>query len=261
VIKDQKSAAINNCKGVRVMGNDSLRHLKVTGTGITSGGTFNKVKIRGDGTIHGDLHCVQWKVFGNADVNGLVKATSVDIFGQTNMRGNLEADTVKIFGEADIRGHFSLQDLNLRGSIHIDGNLVGGNIHGYGEMKIDNDCEADSISFTGAVTIGKTLNAEKVDLKLHFADSRIPEIGGENIRVSKSKAFSVLNLLKRLSHDSSMLFSESIEGDVIYLEYTKAKVVRGNTVVIGPGCEIDLVEYQTSFRQDEKAKVTESQKV
>jgi cytoskeletal protein CcmA (bactofilin family) len=243
------------------MGNDTLRHLTVTGTGITSGGSFNKVKIRGDGTINGDLDCIQWKVFGNADVNGIVKAESVDIFGQANLRKNLEADAVNLFGEAEIRGHVELKDLNLRGAIRIDGNLVGGNIHGYGELKIDNDCEADSISFTGAVTIGRTLNAEKVDLKLHFADSRIPEIGGENIRVTKSKAFSILNLLKRLSHDSSMLFAESVEGDVIYLEYTKAKVVRGNEVVIGPGCEIDLVEYQTKFQQDEKAKVTESKKV
>ncbi|MDE3840657.1 bactofilin [Bacillus methanolicus] len=243
------------------MENDLLRHLTVTGTSITSGGNFNKVKIRGDGTINGDLHCVQLKVFGNADVNGIVKAKSVDIFGQANMRGNLEADTVKIFGEADIHGHVTLKDLSLRGGIHINGNLVGGNIHGYGEMKIENDCEADSISIKGAFTIKNTLNAEKIELFLHFADSRIAEIGGENIHVAKSKSFSALNFLKRFSPDSAMLLAECIEGDVIYLEYTKAKVVRGNEVIIGPGCEIDLVEYQTSFQQDEKAKVTESKKV
>jgi cytoskeletal protein CcmA (bactofilin family) len=233
----------------------------VNGSAMTSGGTFNKVKIRGDGTINGDLHCDQWKVFGNADVSGNVEAKSVDIFGQANMRGNLEADMVKIFGEADIRGHVMLKDLNLRGAAHIGENLVGGNIHGYGEMKIGNDCEADSFSLKGVVTIGRTLNAEKIDLYLHFEDSRIAEMGGENIRVTKSKAFSALNFLKRFTHDSAKLFAESIEGDKIYLEYTKAKVVRGNEVTIGPGCEIDLVEYQKSFQQDKKAKVIESKKV
>jgi cytoskeletal protein CcmA (bactofilin family) len=241
--------------------NDVLRHLTVNGTGITSGGSFNKVKIRGEGTINGDLHCVQWKVFGTADVNGLVKAKSIDIFGQANMRGNVETETMKIFGEADINGIVTINDFNLRGAVHMKEKLVGGHIHGYGELKIEKDCEADSISLKGVVTIGQTLNAEKVDLYLHFEDSRIPEIGGEIIRVRKSKAFNVLNFLKRFRHDSAKLVAESIEGDEIYLEYTKAKVVRGKEVTIGPGCEIDLVEYQTSFQQDEKAKVLESKKI
>lgn len=243
------------------MENDTLRHLTVTGTGITSGGTFNKVKIRGEGTINGDLDCVQWKVFGTADANGLVKAKTIDIFGQANMKGNVEAESIKIFGEADIQGHATMKDLNLRGAVHIKERLVGGHIHGYGELKIENDCEADSISLKGAVAIGRTLNAEKVSLYLHFEDSRIAEIGGEVIRVTKSKAFNVINFLKRFRQDSAKLVAESIEGDDIYLEYTKAKVVRGKEVTIGPGCEIDLVEYQTSFQQDEKAIVIDSKKV
>lgn len=177
------------------------------------------------------------------------------------MRGNVETETMKIFGEADIHGHVTTNDLNLRGAVHIKEHLVGGHIHGYGELKIEKDCEADSISLKGAVTIGKTLNAEKVNLYLHFEDSRIAEIGGEIIRVTKSKALNVLNFLKRFRYDSAKLVAESIEGDEIYLEYTKAKVVRGKEVTIGPGCEIDIVEYQTSFQQDEKSKVIESKKV
>ena len=43
--------------------------------------------------------------------------------------------------------------------------------------------------------------------------------------------------------------TESVEGDDIYLEYTTAKVVRGNTVRLGAGCKIDLVEYKTSLEK------------
>jgi hypothetical protein len=46
-----------------------------------------------------------------------------------------------------------------------------------------------------------------------------------------------------------------IEGDDIYLENTHAKVVRGNNIEIGPGCEIKLVEYKYSFKKDEMAEV------
>jgi cytoskeletal protein CcmA (bactofilin family) len=243
------------------MGNNHPRHLTVNGSAMTSGGTFNKVKIRGDGTINGDLRCEQWKVFGNADVSGNVEAKLVDVFGQANIRGNVQAETMKIFGEVDIRGNAIIKDLNLRGTVHISENLVGGAIHGYGEMKIDHDCEADSFSVKGVVEIGKTLNAEHIDLYLHVADSRIAEIGGKTIRVTKSKVFNILHFFKRLAHDSAKLWVETIEGDEIYLEHTKAKIVRGNQVVIGPGCEIELIEYQTSFQQDEKATVKESKKI
>ncbi|MBA2876598.1 polymer-forming cytoskeletal protein [Thermaerobacillus caldiproteolyticus] len=243
------------------MGNHHPRHLTVNGSAMTSGGTFNKVKIRGDGTINGDLRCDQWKVFGNADVSGNVEAKTVDVFGQANIRGNAEVGSIKIFGEMDIHGYSVIKDLNLRGVVRISENLVGGAIHGYGEIKIDHDCEADSFSVKGVVEVGKTLNAEHIDLYLHVADSRIAEIGGKTIRVTKSKVFNVLHFLKRLSHDSAKLWVETIEGDEIYLEHTNAKIVRGNHIIIGPGCDIELVEYQESFQQDEKATVRESKKI
>lgn len=38
-----------------------------------------------------------------------------------------------------------------------------------------------------------------------------------------------------------------IEGDDIYLEDTRSKIVRGNNVTIGRGCEIELVEYKNEI--------------
>ncbi|MNR67595.1 hypothetical protein D3C85_1916860 [compost metagenome] len=52
-----------------------------------------------------------------------------------------------------------------------------------------------------------------------------------------------------------------IEGDDIYLENTRAKVVRGNQVVIGPGCEIDLVEYKVLLEKKKGANVKGSRKM
>jgi cytoskeletal protein CcmA (bactofilin family) len=51
------------------------------------------------------------------------------------------------------------------------------------------------------------------------------------------------------------LTADIIEGDDVYLENTQAKVVRGNNIELGPDCEIELVEYKDSFKQDEKADV------
>ncbi|MGA8943178.1 MAG: hypothetical protein WB502_10735, partial [Thermoactinomyces sp.] len=67
-------------------------------------------------------------------------------------------------------------------------------------------------------------------------------------------------LLKSFFADKS-LSADVIEGDEIELEYTRAKVVRGKNVKIGPGCKVDLVEYQDSYDADSDAEVKEAKQV
>ena len=52
--------------------------------------------------------------------------------------------------------------------------------------------------------------------------------------------------------------AEKIE---VYLEYTKAKVVRGNMVTIGKGCEIELVEYHDRFEKSDKSSVIKNKRI
>ena len=68
-------------------------------------------------------------------------------------------------------------------------------------------------------------------------------------------------LLKKGIGRRSELISEVIEGDEIYVEYTKAKVVRGNKVVIGPGCDIQSVEYREDFKALKDGNVKENKKI
>ncbi len=232
-------------------------HLIINGSGIASGGTYHKVKIRGDGTINGNLQCVQMKAFGNFDLSGNTVAKFVDIFGQSSMNGNFEAEKVKIFGQTDIRGDVLLKYVKLRGTSEIRGKLTGGEIHVLGELTVGQDCEADVFQVKGTAHIGGTLNAENIDIQL-FGDSRVTELGGRTIRIKKGAIYRILDLLKLTSAHLVELSADSIEGDEIFLEHTKAKVVRGNHVVIGVGCEIDLVEYKTSFQQAKNAQVKES---
>ena len=58
-----------------------------------------------------------------------------------------------------------------------------------------------------------------------------------------------------------VLEAELIEGEEIDLQATKAGVVRGRNVVIGPGCEIERVEYSGSLMVAPEAKVGEQVKV
>ncbi|WP_216828547.1 hypothetical protein [Alkalihalobacterium elongatum] len=79
---------------------------------------------------------------------------------------------------------------------------------------------------------------------MRHATSRINEFGGETIKVG-SKSINVYKGPHRLE-------ANIIEGDNIFLEHTTAKVVRGKNVVIGAHCQIDLVEYSTSFKKLER---------
>ncbi|MBA2870928.1 cytoskeletal protein CcmA (bactofilin family) [Anoxybacillus calidus] len=236
------------------------RHLVMNGSGISSGGNFDKVRIRGDGTVNGELHCLELKVFGSADLNGKVSTSSFEIFGQGYIGEDIVTEKMKIFGEADIRGNVSVKQFKLIGSTEIHGKLVGGDIRVNGETTVEGDCEADLFRLKGVVHIGGMLNAEKVEIHLHFGDSRISEIGGESIQVRRGK-FGVFKLLNLFQNHAAELLVDNIEGDEVYLEYTRAKVVRGNRVTIGPGCDIELVEYKNEFVQNEKAKVAESRKL
>jgi len=50
---------------------------------------------------------------------------------------------------------------------------------------------------------------------------------------------------------------DTVEEDHVELEYTKASIVRGKSVVIGPGCYIALVEVEGDYQVAEEAKVAE----
>jgi hypothetical protein len=54
---------------------------------------------------------------------------------------------------------------------------------------------------------------------------------------------------------------ETIEGEEIDIEGTKADLVRGRNVVIGSGCEIERVEYSGTLTVDKTAKVEEQVKI
>jgi len=152
------------------------------------------------------------------------------------------------YNKVTVRGDAHAHHSHLRGDVKIDGNMTGETIRGFGYLNITGDCEADTFSYKGTVDIAKAINAEQVHLTLHFADSRVSEIVGNKIRIKAGK-WTMFNILERLKRGPNSLVAETIEGDEIYLENTRAKVVRGGRIVIGSGCEIELTEYQSILEE------------
>jgi cytoskeletal protein CcmA (bactofilin family) len=226
--------------------NDNNRvDLKIHGQGSSSGGKFKTVSIMGEGRIDGDVDCKNIKVYGEGKIYGSVKATNtVSIKGQTLIKGDLEAGKIKIQGEIDVDGEIFADEAIITGNINIEGN-----------------CNAEILTLEGGFKVGGLLNADILKINLHW-HCKVNEIGGSEITVKKDGRLSFLGLKNMFSPGGhNELVADLIEGDDIYLENTHAKVVRGNNITLGPGCEIGIVEYKNNFKQDKEAEVGTSNNI
>lgn len=194
----------------------------------------------------------------NLDLSGVGTAPGgmyqdVNVQGVGTVHGDIDCVHCRVDGVAKISGNVKAQTVQINGKARVEGDVTGDEIILEGDMRIHGACAADVFRASGAFSITGLLNAGQVSIRL-FGPGRVNEIGGETIRVEQEQKFSLFRRLKRLDADL-------IEGDDIYLEYTRAKTVRGNRIQIGPGSEIEHVEYRTELTVNPAAKVAERRQI
>lgn len=243
---------------------DSKKYdLVISGVGSSGGGSYRTVNINGVGKITGDVDCEDFSLSGVGTFAGNVKTGEVKINGKGTIAGNLAAEKMTVNGHATIGGNLQGQEVRLEGMVTVKGSLVAESVENRGVTNITGDCNSEVFISQGAFDIGGLLNAGKVAISL-YAPCKVREIGGEAIKVNMGRSFSIRKLIKAIFPVLAIntgLSCESIEGDEIYLENTRAQVVRGNNVIIGEGCEVQLVEYQGNYQKHEKAVVAAAKKL
>lgn len=232
-------------------------NLSINGMGSASGGSFQRAEINGKGTVEGDIDCVVFECNGRGIVNGEIKARSVEVNGSATLNGSLDALTMGMNGHARVNGDVAGKEVEIAGSTVIDGNLQAGKVELNGKIVIEGDCEAEIFESDGRFRINDLLSASHIDITLR-GEARAKEIDGKTVKVRQS----LLGWLKWLQIVfPARLYAGKIEGEDIDLEHTKADVVRGSRVRIGPGCEIGIVEYREDLQEDADAKVKEKRQV
>jgi cytoskeletal protein CcmA (bactofilin family) len=181
------------------------------------------------------------------------KYDNVRVQGIGKIHGDIDCVRCKVEGIANVFGNVKAEVVHIQGKASVKGNVAAGEVRLEGDVFIAGDCEAESFNAGGGFTVQGLVSADQVSIRL-YGSAKIREIGGETIHVTKGHRFGLFSRFKKLS-------VETVEGDDIYLEYTKAKVVRGNRVHIGPGCEIDLVEYRVELQLDDDAKVVKQNRL
>ena len=225
---------------------DSKNDLRINGLGSSSGGSYNFVQINGKGDINGDLECAELQINGLGCIHG-----------------NVKTGTVRTAGKSEIDGNLKGQEIITDGMTEVGGSISADKIENRGMLKVGKDCGSETFRSQGGFTIDGLLNAGKIDIEI-YAASRAREIGGEEIGIRPGNTFGFGKFISSIFSGLQLnrgLTAETIEGDNIYLENATVKVVRGGDVKIGPGCQIDMVEYKKSFHKDSGATVKNSKKV
>lgn len=176
------------------------------------------------------------KISGTGKISGKVYATDLSIEGSASILGDAYSDKMCISGKGSIGGNVKGEEMRIQGKASIGG-----------------DCEVETFKSEGQFTVGGLLSAEEIDIYT-YGECKAKEIGGKTIRV-KQKTHILLEMIKTIK--SVKLETDLIEGDHITLENTKAKVVRGNHIIIGENCEIKLVEYKDTFKVEKNGIVKE----
>lgn len=228
--------------------------LIINAVGSNNGGQYHNVIINGMENIKGDISCELLNVNGTANISGAVTADKVELNGVGNFSGQLQCSKLLVSGAGKLDGNLVSDEMEVSGALSVDGVIKGDILKVRGAIKA-NKLEVEDFQCDGSFSVKEMINAEIVEVLLR-EKCEAREIGGESIRIQKGYVKqSVMGSIFSTIGKEPVFKAETIEGDEIYLEYTKAKVVRGSKVIIGPGCEIVLVEYRESLEVNESSKV------
>lgn len=232
--------------------------ISISGSGSLAGGNYGSVRISGSGksTEPFTADCV--RIAGSASL-ATVETKELRIDGSAKFSGRVSAEKMSVSGVCKIEEDCEAANLQVSGSMSVQKGLRGTNGSVSGSIRVDGDMEFEDLAISGAASVSGLLNAET--LTIHLGGScEIGEIGGNTIFVDVPPRH--LGFLGKLfgGLTTPTLKCGTIEGESIRLENTTCDTVRGKNVVIGPGCEIGLVEYSGNLTVNPDSRVQRQEK-
>src|SRR3990170_1978686 len=193
----------------------------------------------------GDKRVDEFKAAGACRVNGNLLAGEAHMAGSCLVEGRAECDEIHTSGKTEVRGDVQAQEFRASGKTVVGGALRAKEIASSGKLVVGGDVEGEDVTISGSADVGGRivatdfagrgefkvgggLEAKEIDLRLD-GSSRIPYLRGTDVEVRRETR-------------RGDLVADTIEGEDVYLEGTRAGLVRGGSVRIGPFCAIHTVE-------------------
>ena len=235
--------------------------MKISGAGVIGGGEYDKVAISGSAKAEGFIRCKELHCAGAFSGSAEIECENeIKISGAFSNSGKITAKELRVSGSAKT-GAVSAEIVKVSGAYKVNGNLKATEISVGGGLKTEGDIEAEKAEITGGINCDGLINAEEIRIELSSSSgSKAGSIGGSKIVIENYREKGILErIFGRRKCD--FVVSESIEGDEIIIEHTKAKTVTGKYVMIGEGCEIELLQYSESAEISPKAKIGRCEKI
>lgn len=239
------SAKLTNCE---------IGSMSVAGEVVCSGGHVDFVEIAGAVSFREQVNCGGIHLLGGLkNENTICHILKYGSFKcklrhlkKPYIDGYLRADTLENFFPLEVNAHQVFQ-----------------NIINFGELLCKETLECAHFFTFNSVNLHE-LNADFAYL-YPCAHVQIKEFHGSLLIVDpifdlawlKDVAYDVE--IKDFSSNAScnMVSIDYIEADEVVLDYVKCKSISARRVVLGPHCEVDVVEYEESCKIHEEAKVKE----
>jgi len=239
---------------------EGLRNINISGTGKINGGKFADVNISGLGQILGDIEAIRIEVSGMGTIKGSAKTQRFFVSGNGTVEGQLEGSELDTSGNFKVNGPVKVKEIHNQGRARFNDCVKSEKVSSTGYLSVGLDLEAEYFICNGSFAIEGLLNAHKIEVEINgFCYAR--EIGGEEI-VVKSTPHTPWHFLNKFitpflgpKRELDKLTADVLEGTIVNISNTNAKIVRGNDVRIGPGCNIGVVEYSGILEVDERAVV------
>ena len=229
------------------MDNGSPQSLRVSGSCHIPGGHYDTVQGSGSIRIEGNVTANTFHTSGSIRGHGALKTKTFRASGSTRLQGSVEVGEGSCSGSFHVDGGLRvLSQLTLSGSSQISGGLAGEKVRGSGALSIGEEVSLEEITWSGSVRCPGLISADWIDLNVQ-GRSEVGELAGAKIRVATDNAGNIFRWLSFGGSTNAGLTVAEVSGDEVTLEVTEAQVVRGDRVVIGPGCRIDRVEYRQSL--------------
>lgn len=272
----------------------TYQSVKVAGSGTIEGDVHAEtIHTAGSCAFRGDVEAEEMKTAGSCRVSGDVRAEEFRVSGSATVEGNLRADFVKASGSLRVGEKLTASFIKTSGSLTVGEDVEADKFVSEGSFEIEGLLTADEIEIRlGGDCAVREIGGERIEVKPKSPrfrpedlERRVEQKVREKARAKRWRFeelgieidIDVEKMARELGKLGAMLGNlglsltgfggygtleaDTIEGDEIHLESTRAKVVRGKRVVIGPDCEIERVEYEESLDVDESAEVGERQKL
>lgn len=227
----------------------SYGSISVSGSGDISP---EKIKTRGSTKLPGGLVLGKLSTRGNTHIDGGIKAEELDFKGSTKVNGDATFLILTKSGSFHVLGDLVGKEAVIHGSHNIEGKVsVSAFLESKGSFMVEGDVTCDGfLSFDGVIDVSGNISADLLEGRL---ESNVSHVDGdiEAIKVDIRPRFT-----HRVRYSKGELITRNITGDDIYLENVVAENINGNSITLGPGCEIKgNIRYKNSLDVNPEAKL------